>query len=197
MSEIKIGDVIVSENLSKNHEKVEKIVYKPLFLGTQDKQISTEKEYYENHLHSKYFGLATHYCLEMMDQFNKNSLKYCINLAKSRYSNYLDSNDFERIELRILNLINDPVFTELIKDSQFISEQAIIYKEEVKIIDLLLYKNDSYYILDYKTTKEKHAEHKVQVNHYKKAISEIFDTSNVYTYLVYMSDDLISIDEVK
>jgi exodeoxyribonuclease V beta subunit len=85
----------------------------------------------------------------------------------------------------------------LIKDSEFISEQSIIYKEEIKIIDLLLYKNDSYYILDYKTTKEKHLEHKVQVNHYKKAISDIFNTSNVYSYLVYMNDESVSIDEVK
>jgi exodeoxyribonuclease V beta subunit len=197
MSPIKIGQVITSENLSKNHEKVEKVIYKPLKLGLQDKQISTEKEYYENHLHSKYFGLATHYCLEMMDEFNIDSLDYCINLAKSRYSNYLELNDFEKIKNSIFNLLQNTTFQELIKDSEFISEQSIIYKEEIKIIDLLLYKNDSYYILDYKTTKEKHLEHKVQVNHYKKAISDIFNTSNVYSYLVYMNDESVSIDEVK
>jgi exodeoxyribonuclease V beta subunit len=132
-----------------------------------------------------------------MDEFNIDSLDYCINLAKSRYSNYLELNDFEKIKNSIFNLLQNTTFQELIKDSEFISEQSIIYKEEIKIIDLLLYKNDSYYILDYKTTKEKHLEHKVQVNHYKKAISDIFNTSNVYSYLVYMNDESVSIDEVK
>lgn len=131
-----------------------------------------------------------------MDEFDIDSLDYCINLSKSRYSNYLESNDFEKIKNRIFNLLENKTFQELIKDSQFISEQSIIYKEEIKIIDLLLYKNDSFYIIDYKTTKEKHHEHKVQVNHYKKAISEIFNTSNVYSFLVYMNEDFISIDEV-
>ncbi len=197
MKVIKVGNIIASDNMSKNHEKTEKIVYKPLDLGTQDKQIEIQKEYYENHLHSKYFGLATHYCLEMMDEFSIDSLNYCINLAKSRYSNYLDVSDFDKIKYQIHNLLENEEFNNLISDAQFISEQSIIYKEEIKIIDLLLYKNDSYYILDYKTTKDKHNEHKVQVNHYKKAISEIFDTSNVYSYLVYMRDEFISIDEVK
>ena len=43
-------------------------------------------------------------------------------------------------------------------------------KEEIKIIDLLLFKDGNYYIIDYKTTKEKSAEHITQVAFYKKAI---------------------------
>ena len=87
---------------------------------------------------------------------------------------------------RILLLINNEKFSSLIKDSEFITEQSLVYKEEIKIIDLLLFKDNNYYIIDYKTTKEKSAEHIVQVTHYKKAIKDIFKTQNVFSYLIYL-----------
>ena len=196
MKVVKIGNIIQSTNASKNYEKVEKIIYTPMDLGLQDKQITYEKELDENHLHSKYFGIATHYCLEMMNNFNEVDLKKNIDLAITRYSNYLDKNDFIDIENRILNLIKNDKFLYLIKDATFITEQALVYKEEIKILDLLLYKDDSYYIIDYKTSKEKQSEHVTQVKYYKKAIKDIFNTSNVFSYLVYLQENNISIDEV-
>ena len=84
----------------------------------------------------------------------------------------------------------------MIKDSEFITEQSLIYKEEVKIIDLLLYKDDTYFIVDYKTTKEELEEHKIQVLFYKKAIKEIFNTPNVKSFLVYLKPQNSLIYEV-
>ena len=55
MSPCKIGNIIQSINISKNYEKNEKIIYIPLNLGTQEKQLSKEKEFDQNHLYSKYF----------------------------------------------------------------------------------------------------------------------------------------------
>ena len=43
---------------------------------------------------------------------------------------------------------------------------------KIKIIDLLLFKNDTYYIIDYKTTKDRLPEHIAQVSFYKKAIKD-------------------------
>jgi exodeoxyribonuclease V beta subunit len=165
-------------------------------LGLQEKQISSEKQLDKNHLHAKYFGIATHYCLEMMNNFDENSLKNSINLAQTRYSNYLDESDFIDIESRIYRLIKNDKFISLVEDASFISEQSLIYKEEIRILDLLLFKNDSYYILDYKTTKEKSNDHVKQVSFYKKAIKDIFNTSNVFSYLVYLQENDLSIDEV-
>ena len=90
MKPTQIGTIIQSQNISKNYEKIEKVLYVPMDLGTQEKQISKEKEFDENHLKAKYFGLATHYCLEMMNEFNSDNLLYSLNLAKTRYSNFLD-----------------------------------------------------------------------------------------------------------
>ena len=190
MNVCKIGKIINSSNLVKNIEEKSIISYTPLNLGIQEKQIVKEKELKENHLHSRYFGLATHYCLEMLNNFSFNDLKYTLNLAKTRFSNYLSDKDFTDIENRLAHLINNDFFKFLITNSVLTSEQSLIYKEELKIIDLLIYKDDTYYILDYKTTKEElDEEHKNQVLYYKEAIKEIFKTSNVKSYLVYLKMD--------
>ncbi|WP_123378011.1 RecB-like helicase [Aliarcobacter butzleri] len=190
MNVCKIGKMINSSNLVKNIEEKSIISYTPLNLGIQEKQIVKEKELKENHLHSRYFGLATHYCLEMLNNFSFNDLKYTLNLAKTRFSNYLSDKDFTDIENRLAHLINNDFFKFLVTNSVLTSEQSLIYKEELKIIDLLIYKDDTYYILDYKTTKEElDEEHKNQVLYYKEAIKEIFKTSNVKSYLVYLKMD--------
>ncbi|WP_323597338.1 RecB-like helicase [Aliarcobacter butzleri] len=190
MNVSKIGKMINSSNLVKNIEEKSIISYSPLNLGTQEKQITKEKELKENHLHSRYFGLATHYCLEMLNNFSFNDLKYTLNLARTRFSNYLSDKDFTDIENRLAHLINNDFFKFLVTNSVLTSEQSLIYKEELKIIDLLIYKDDTYYILDYKTTKEElDEEHKNQVLYYKEAIKEIFKTSNVKSYLVYLKMD--------
>ncbi|MFX4240819.1 RecB-like helicase [Aliarcobacter butzleri] len=190
MNVCKIGKMINSSNLVKDIKEKSIISYTPLNLGTQEKQITKEKELKENHLHSRYFGLATHYCLEMLNNFSFNDLKYTLNLAKTRFSNYLSDKDFIDIENRLSHLINNDFFKFLVTNSVLTSEQSLIYKEELKIIDLLIYKDDTYYILDYKTTKEElDEEHKNQVLYYKEAIKEIFKTSNVKSYLVYLKID--------
>ncbi|MFY4808353.1 RecB-like helicase [Aliarcobacter butzleri] len=190
MNVCKIGKMINSSNLIKDIEEKSIISYTPLNLGTQEKQIAKEKELKENHLHSRYFGLATHYCLEMLNNFSFNDLKYTLSLARTRFSNYLSDKDFIDIENRLAHLINNDFFKFLITNSILTSEQSLIYKEELKVIDLLIFKDDTYYILDYKTTKEElDEEHKNQVLYYKEAIKEIFKTSNVKSYLVYLKMD--------
>lgn len=184
-----IGEIVKSENKTKNFEKVEKVLYKPLDLGTQEKQISKsdiEKDYT---LHAKYFGLATHYCLEMINNFDKKSLNYSLNLVKNRYSSYLQDEDFLNIEKRVLNLIENKEFQEIVKDSFLNKEQALIYKNELKIIDLLAIKDNKYFIFDYKTTKDELQEHIYQVSHYKKAIKEIVKNDEVYAYILYLNDN--------
>ena len=196
MSVCKLGTIKQSINISKNYEKQEKVIYTPLNLGTQEKQLSKEKELDENHLHAKYFGIATHYCLEMMNEFTNEALQYSLKLAQSRYSNYLSQSDFEDIKKRIFLMISNDKFISILNNSEFISEQSLIYKEEIKIIDLLLFKEDTYYIIDYKTTKDRSLDHIAQVAFYKKAIKDIFQTQNVKSYLVYLHTNENFIQEV-
>jgi exodeoxyribonuclease V beta subunit len=190
------GEIVKSENKTKNYEKVQKVVYTPLDLGVQEKPIAktdTEKEYM---LHSKYFGIATHYCLEMMGEFTLKSLDYTMHLVKNRYSNFLDEYDFEDIKNRVSNLVENQQFITLIENANLDKEQNLIYKNELKIIDLLALKENKYYIFDYKTTKDELQEHIKQVNHYKEAIKDIFTTDEVFSYIIYLSKDEVKIKQV-
>ncbi len=196
MKALKQGQIIQSTNASINYEKKEKVQYIPMDLGVQEKQIAKEKDLDDNRLHSKYFGIATHFCLEMMNDFTSSDLDYCLNLAKTRYSNYLNEIDFINIKNRISLLLENKLFTDLIREAKFITEQALVYNGEIKIIDLLLYKEEKYYIFDYKTTKEKSQDHITQVTYYKKAVKEIVKTEDVYSYLVYLKENEVLIDEV-
>lgn len=105
---------------------------------------------------------------------------------------HLNSQQFDKIEnakkSKLITIISCHNLEEL--------EQALIYNEEIKVLDLLLYKNDRFIIVDYKTTTEVLYSHKTQVEYYKKAVSEIFNIKNVDGYLVYLKEDSIEFFEV-
>ncbi|WP_418186329.1 RecB-like helicase [Aliarcobacter lanthieri] len=196
LSECKIGNLIQSQSLN-TEKKLDKVSYSPLYLGKQEQKIVNEKGVEENELlKARYIGLATHYVLEMMSDFTISSMLYAINLSKARYSNYLDEIDFVKIERIVKNLVENNFFQELLSNSKIVHEQALIYKEELKIVDLLLFKDNCFYIIDYKTTRQILDEHKTQVTYYKKAISDIFINQNVKAYLFYLKEDILDILEV-
>ncbi len=192
----KIGEIVRSDNKSKNYEKLEKIVYSPLALGSQDKPISKDDMDEEYSLHSKYFGIATHYCLEMTNSFDEESLKNTMNLVRNRYSSYLNEKDFKNIENRVLKLFENEFFSKITKNASFDKELSLIYKNELKIIDLLVQKDKKFYIFDYKTTKDELQEHIYQVNYYKKAIKKILASDEVYSYIIYLKEDKTIVKEV-
>ncbi|MFV7790985.1 RecB-like helicase [Aliarcobacter lanthieri] len=196
LSECKIGNLVQSQSLN-TEKKLDKVSYTPLYLGKQEQKIVNEKGVEENELlKARYIGLATHYVLEMMSDFTISSMLYAINLSKARYSNYLDEIDFVKIERIVKNLVENNFFQELLSNSKIVHEQVLIYKEELKIVDLLLFKDNCFYIIDYKTTRQILDKHKTQVAYYKKAISDIFVNNNVKAYLFYLKEDSLDILEV-
>ena len=191
-----VGEVIKSENSSINHERSEKVLYQPLNLGVQEKPIQAKDDEKEYSLYSRYFGIATHYCLEMMNDFTEHSLYKALNLTKSRFSSYLLESDFLNIEKRVLKLLENTKFMNFVREGEYDKEQALLYKGELKIIDLLVKKDDKYYIFDYKTTKDELKEHELQVAHYKEALKQIVNSSEVYTYIIYLKSDNSIVKEV-
>ena len=196
LKESSSGKIIPSDNKSKNYEKVQKVVYIPKQIGKQEKPLSINDNNEIYTLHAKYFGIATHYCLEMMNEFNESSLDSAINLVENRFSIYLNNEDIQNIKNRILRLICNAEFTSLIKDGNFSKEQSLFYKDELKIIDLLVEKDNKYYIFDYKTTKDELEEHIKQVTFYKEAIKNIISSDEVYSYIIYLKDNSIKLKKV-
>jgi exodeoxyribonuclease V beta subunit len=171
------------------------ISYTPLSLGTQEVDKKTVLENSDN-LKARYFGLATHYCLEMMNSFSKDSLENAIILTQSKYNGYLDENEMNDIYQRIDNLIENTSFQKLITNNEIYKEQELVYNKELKIIDLLIKTDDGFVVIDYKTTLSKSDTHFEQVIKYKEAISQITDET-VSGYLIYMKKDSVEVCEVK
>jgi len=191
-----IGELYINKS-SKSDEIINKdINYIPLNLGIQE--ITTDKKVQsKDSIKAKYFGIATHYCLEMMKNFDKKSLEFSFKIMKSKYNTYLDELDFKDIKNRINILINNNQFKNIISNNEYFKEQSLIYNDELKIVDLLVKDDNKYIVIDYKTTKEKLPSHNTQVNFYKKAISNITNCSYILGYVVYLKEDNIEFVEVK
>ncbi|RXK13315.1 recombinase RecB [Halarcobacter mediterraneus] len=196
LKEFSSGEIIASENKSKNYEKTKKVVYIPKQIGKQEKPLNIQDNNETYTLHAKYFGIATHYCLEMMNEFDENSLLLAINLVENRFSIYLNKEDIQKIKTRVSKLVSNEEFISLIQNGTFSKEQSLFYKDELKIIDLLVEKDGKYYIFDYKTTKDELQEHIEQVNFYKEAIKSIVSSDEVYSYIIYLNENNIKLKKV-
>ena len=171
------------------------VEYNSLSLGVQEVPKTSSNETTSS-IKAKYFGLCTHYCLEMMKNFDKNSLDFAINIAKNKYNNYLNEIEFNEIYKRIEMLLDTKDFKTLISNKQFTKEQELIFKNDIKIIDLLLYDKNQYIIVDYKTSDQFEQLHHKQVSYYKQAISTITKSDQVKGYIVYLLQDEIKINMV-
>ena len=191
----KLGEILVQKEIFLNNNTLEKLEYKALNLGKQKVSKKDTIESIEN-IKARYFGIATHYCLEMMKEFTCESLEVSINLVTTKYSNYLTENDIEDIKTRVLLLIANTNFQEFLKDSTYYKEQELIYNNELKIIDLLIQKENKVIIIDYKTTKTHQESHLNQVEYYKSAISSITSDLNIECFVVYLHKENIDIVSV-
>ena len=156
----------------------------PLNLGYQEKDKKTDKK--DDNLRAKYFGIATHYCLEMMKDFTINSLDKANLMMQNKYGDILTVSMQNDIYNRVKNLIYNNIFQDIVKDAVFTKEQSLIFDGELKIIDLLIQKDKQYIIVDYKTTSEKSDLHNKQVQDYIKAVKNITNKQNIIGYIVYL-----------
>jgi exodeoxyribonuclease V beta subunit len=188
-----VGELYIAPKKDTRIDQKEQVTYTPMYLGYQEKD-QTEEE--SDTILVRYFGIATHYCLEMMERFDQISLDKTFFMIQNRFSNILNISQFDEIYARINNLIHDTQFQALIQGCEFTKEQPIIYQGEHKIIDLLLEKDEQYIVIDYKTTSEQSDAHKEQVSTYKEAIEKITKYGSIKGYVVYLAQDKTKIIEV-
>ncbi len=165
-----------------------KLIYKKQRLGLQENKLQSQIES-DHNIYAINFGIAMHYMLEIIENFNIEKIDHAYWAMKNRYEMQLKDGDCEKIKDRVERLLNDTTFKELCKGS-ITKEQPMIYKKERKQIDLLIQKNDHYVIVDYKSSHELRSEHKTQVRHYKKAI-EAITKMPVKAYLCYLREEEI------
>jgi len=188
-----IGALEIGEN-KNDISTIKAKHYEPLKLGYQN--IKANKVDENNSIHAQYFGIATHHCLEMLNKFDSKSLEISLSHTQSRFSNFLDENDFDRILKNCTYLIEYSEFKDLISNAKISKEQQLVFNGELKILDLLIQKDDQIIVCDYKTTVTQKEEHTIQVMSYKKALGDIFKDKKILGFIIYLKDDGVKMLEV-
>ncbi len=167
--------------------------YTPLNIALQNIKNKKESEQLD-HIDSINFGLATHYMLEILEDFNHGSIEEAYWGMKNRYGSLLEDKTSQEIKRRVIMLLEDKKFISLIT-GKISKEQPISYKGELKIIDLMIEKKSEIVIIDYKTSHELRAEYINQVKLYKRAISTIMK-KDVIGYLCFLRENEIFWEEI-
>jgi len=191
MSPIILGSLSIHRSgvsIQKEQEQTSHVVITNY--GTQE--VKKEKEEEEKDHEAILFGTALHYALEMLGAFDEASLDTAMNALQNRYGQVLSSVQIEEIRDRILRLVSDSHFQTLLEGASLSKEQSLSFNGELKQIDLLLEYDNSYLVVDYKSSKKFNIKHQNQVNFYKKAIENITSkpTSGAIIYLLEKEIDV-------
>ena len=180
---------------SMNAKNLEILEYKPLYYGTQSDILALEESNTVD-LKAINFGLAMHYMLEMLGEFNAKYISQALSMMINKYGYILEDSEIEDILKRVKMLLNSEEFMALVNGECY-REKALRYKNNLRYIDLLV-KNDEksfWNIIDYKSSMTYSQHHVKQVNYYVKAVKEITDTE-VDGYLCYLLENEIKIVKV-
>ncbi len=160
--------------------------FKALIFGRQEEGVKTLKDSTHDYA-AVQFGSALHYTLEMMGDFNRESLKKGIESTRNRYGATLYHGAMEEIERRIVRLLEDDRFRTLTQGKRY-KEQMIRHRGVIGVIDLLIEREEGWIIIDYKSGREEEQKHREQIERYGDAI-RILKGGNVEGYLCYLSDN--------
>ncbi len=188
----KIGKLYKAISPQPKHTQTDKISFENINYGRQ--AVSKKSRPSISSMELINFGLATHYCLEMMSRFDTHSLQTAMKLVRASYSHTIDESALENIYKICHNLISHKPFIDKIKGYKLSKEQVIAYDQEIKIIDLVATSDDDIVIFDYKTGKA-NPKDSSQVSNYKQAMTDITGKT-VSGFLLYLSIDGVDMTEV-
>ncbi len=181
----------VLEIKSRNTEPAiapKRLEFKGLEFGRQEESIRSLKEATHDYA-AVQFGLALHYTLEMMGEFNLTSLHEALESTRNRYGATLQAGAMEEIHQRVERLIRDEQFCTL-SQGLWRKEQMIRHKGNIGVIDLLVEGSDGWVIIDYKSGREEEEKHRDQIYRYADAI-RTFTGASVQGYVCYLMEDRI------
>ncbi len=191
LEDTKKGSLHVEKSLHVKEKKAD-LEFEYKFFGRQE--VAKKEDEIEEDYESIYFGLALHFTLEMMNEFNETELENALIFTKNKFSNILNISAFNSIKKRISNLIEDEIFIEILQNGEVRKEQPFMFNQKRGQVDLFVEKTDEIYIIDYKTSPFVKEPHKKQIKEYKEAFSS-FCGKSVEALLFYLHED--SIEKVK
>jgi ATP-dependent exoDNAse (exonuclease V) beta subunit len=139
--------------------------------GTQESGVSETDEPKERE--AILFGTALHYGLEMLGGFEIACLPQAMEAVRNRYGEILGSEALADIESRIMMLLEEERFCQLLEGAKISKERALAYRGEMKQIDLLLEYETHMVVVDYKSAQKSMQKHRHQVHYYMQAIEKL------------------------
>ena len=168
--------------------------YKELYYGTQSDILKLEIEEDED-FKAQNFGLALHYMLEMMANFDESSIEHAKDMMLNKYGYTLDENETIDLISRVNLLTKNQEFKNLVSGKYF-KEKAMRYKNNLRYIDLLVKQESGMWaVVDYKSSTAYSEHHLKQVRYYIKAIKEITG-DEVCGYICYILQEDIKLVKV-
>ncbi len=184
---------IVAKKKQKRESKNSEIIYESLKISDH-KDDDEQNDQTKESLNSVNFGIAMHYMLEMIKDFDERFLEDAYLAMKNRYGYLLEKEELEDIKQRVHKAIRHRDFRSLLK-GEIRKEQAISYKGNIRRVDLLIQNQDEWIVIDYKSSEESSQKHKDQILSYKRIIGNIFNI-NVKGYLFYLSKESVKLLEI-
>ena len=168
---------------------LEPIDYIPISYGKQRDEETKMDEVLEAHDYEAIqYGLALHYALEMMGDFEEESVSDALESARKRYGIIIGEEKIKAIEVSLYTLIRDETFRVISKGVAY-KEQSFLYQGQMRIIDLLIEHAEGYWIvIDYKSGEEKSLKHQEQVRNYMNAVGSLMG-AEVKGYVCYVGID--------
>jgi len=188
LQEQKIGNVPKSK--TKEVVVLGKLDSSLSYYGLQDIKDAKEDEFQEIiNYDSIYFGEALHLALELTN-LETQDYSYAIEAIKNKYGYILSDDKIEDIKNRVLSLLENEEFLNIIQNSQLLKEQPLVFNESFYQIDLLIKKEDVNIIIDYKSSKSFISKHISQVQEYIDAVKSI-EKKETKGYILYILKDKI------
>lgn len=142
------------------------------------------------------FGLATHYALEMMGDMREESVHNALESTRKRYGMSIPEGRLGSVRSSLEYLVRDEIFAGLTRGNLY-KEQRFFYRNQMRIIDLLVEHEEGYWVIvDYKTGEQMSHEHHEQVRTYMEA-TRTFVGAEVRGYLCYLNQEGVQWQKVE
>ncbi len=164
------------------------IEYIPVFYGKQREETKSEEIPEVHDYEAIQYGLALHYALEMVGEFEEHCISDALESVRKRYGMSIGEEKMKSIEASLYAVIRDENFRSYTRGVVY-KEQSFLYQGQMRIIDLLIeHKDGPWIVIDYKSGEEKCQKHEEQVRNYMNAVQALMG-GEVSGYLCYVGFD--------
>jgi exodeoxyribonuclease V beta subunit len=168
------------------------------YYGSQVESVELEEDFeidFENFKRVE-FGTLLHSTLELMGEFSKDALEIALKNSQNRFE--ISEVELKSIEIRILKLLENLEFQNLISNGTLFKEREYRFKGKTYYLDLIVDSGDEVLVFDFKLSKNRTLLEKYwkQVSNYLKIVSEV-EKKRSRGFLLYLHENRTILEEVK